>query len=366
MRRLVVAGFVLVLAGLALYGQSATPQPFTVQYVDGSVQVQLKGQTAWKSLKVKDKVPVDATVRLAKGAMIELASGKTVLSLIKDGIYPMTSLLAKVQATSGGLGSTVAQKLAAVTSREVSRETKGGTTAGVRAPNKGEGFDWSNGGYTLQQMLEDEKYKTDQIAKNTFPDGGFEIDNLQFVHWGVKNGYAERMSSDWAEEFGDAIDLGIRALLRSQYDAAISHLRNAVTQAILPNEVKKASYLLAVAYAEAGSPARAWKIISEITVTKDDFEYGDFLIRKAQLQVDALQFEDALLTLKPLLEPLQKDEFGQAACLIAWYAYKGLNRTAEALGMRQKGLSIVILRKDEAGNEQPVETEAKRILASLD
>lgn len=360
MRRLVIAGFVLVLAGLALYGQSATQQPFTVQYLDGSVQVQLKGQTAWKTLKVKAVVPADATLRLAKGAMIELVSGKTVLSLIKDGIYPMASLLAKVKTTSGGLGMTVAAKLKAVSSEPVQSSTTGGVRAIVEVP------DWSNGGYTLAQMLIDEKDKSEKIAKSEFPEGGFDIDNLQFTHWGVKNGYADRMASNWAEEFGDEIDLGIRALIASQYDAAINRLRNAVTQAILPHEVRKANYLLAVAYAEAGSPARAWKIISEMSVAKDDLEYGDFLIRKAQLQVDALQYEDALLTLKPLIEPLAKDEFGQAACLVAWYAYKGLNRAREASDMKKKGLSVVILKKDSAGNEWTAETEAARILATLE
>jgi len=362
MRRLVVAGIVLVLAGFALFGQSAVQQLFTVQYLDGSVQVQLKGQTAWKSLKVNEKVPADATVRLAKGAMIELVSGKTVLSLIKDGIYPMASLLAKVQTTSGGLGSTVAMKLKAVSSEPV----QSSTTGGVRAADASAKRDWSNGGYTLKQMLEDRKFKADQIAKNTFPDGGFEIDNLQFTHWGIRGGYAERMDSDWAEEFGDAIDLGVRALIESQYDAAINRLRDAVTQAILPNEVRKANYLLAVAYAEAGSPARAWKIISEMSAARDDLEYGDFLIRKAQLQVDALMYEDALATVKPLLEPLQKDDFGQAACLVAWYAYKGLNRTKEAADIRQKGLSVVFYGEDDRGNKVAVESEASRILKSLE
>jgi hypothetical protein len=362
MRRLVVAGLILILAGLAVYGQSAAQQSFTVQYFDGSVQVQLKGQTAWKTLKINEKVPADATIRLAKGAMIELVSGKTVLTLIKDGVYPMTSLLSKVQSTSGSLGSTVALKLKAVSSEPVQTSTAGG----VRAADASAKCDWSNGGYTLKQMQDDEKLKADQIAKSTFPDGGFEIDNLQFTHWGIRGGYAERMDSDWAEEFSDAIDLGVRALIKSQYDAAVNYLRNAVTQAILPNEVRKANYLLAVAYAEAGSPARAWKIISEMTIARDDLEYGDFLIRKAQLQVDALQYEDALATLKPLLEPLQKDDFGQTACLVAWYAYKGLNRTKEAADIRQRGLSIVFYGEDDKGNKVVVPSETARILASLE
>ena len=111
MRKLVVAGIFLVVAGLVAFGQAAAPKPFVVQYVDGSVQVQLKGQTTWKALKAKDQVPVDATVKVGKGAMIELVRDKTVLSLIKEGTFPITSLVAQGQSSDAPLGATVAAKI---------------------------------------------------------------------------------------------------------------------------------------------------------------------------------------------------------------------------------------------------------------
>ena len=100
-------------------------------------------------------------------------------------------------------------------------------------------------------------------------------------------------------------------------------------------------------------------------VRPDDTEYRDYLLRKAQLQVDALQNEDALATLKPLLEPLAKDEFGQAACLVAYYAYKGLDRAKEAADVKQKGLAIVYYRTDEKGAQVEVTSETAKILATL-
>jgi hypothetical protein len=360
MRRLVVAGFLLVLAGFALFGQVAVQAPFLVQYVDGSAQVQLKGQTAWKTLKARDQVPADATVKLAKGAMVELARDKTQLSLIKEGIYPMAGLLSKVQASGAGLGSTVAQKIRLVSSQPVQSSTTGGVRAGTVKR------DWSSGGYTRKQKLEDEKEKADLIAKKEVPKEGFEIDNLQFFYWGIKGGYAERENPRMYEEYKDALDQGIRALIDAQYEAAIEHLRGAVTAAIFTEEVRKANYLLAGAYVEIGSPVRAWKIISGMSVAKDDMEFGDFLLRKAQLQVDALEYEDALATLKPLLEPLAKDEFGQAACLVAYYAYKGLNRGRDASEIKQRGLGITFLGEDDKGNKVVVESETARILAGLE
>jgi Tfp pilus assembly protein PilZ len=362
MRKLVVAGFLLILAGFVLYSQTTVQQPFVVQYVDGSVQLQIRGQTAWKTLKAKDQVPADATVKLAKGAMMEMSRDKTVLSLIKEGMYPMAGLLSKVQASGTGLGSTVAQKIKSVSSDPV----QSSTTGGVRAAQAGDKRDWSNGGYSLQQKLKDEKEKADLIAKKDMPKEGFEIDNLQFFYWGLKGGYAERENPRMYEEYKDAVDRGIRAMIDSQYDAAIENLRGAVTQAIFTEEIRRANYLLAVAYIDAGSPVRAWKIISGMNVVKDDLEYGDFLVRKAQLQVDSLQYEDALATVRPLLEPLAKDEFGQAACLVTYYADTGLNRNKEAADARQKGLGIQFFTEDENGKKVETQSETARILKSLE
>jgi hypothetical protein len=348
MRKLLSTVTMFFLVGLALYGQTAATQPFAVQYVDGSVQVQLKGQTAWKTLKAKDQVPVDATLKVAKGAMIELARDKTVLTLIKEGTYPMAGMIAKLQSSGAGIGSTVAAKIRAVASEPVQNST----TGGVRAAKAGEMPDWSNGGYSVQQKLKDESSGHDYL-------------DLQFKFWGVRGGYADRPTLRMYEEYWAAVDEGIRALIDSNYDKAIPQLRNAVTEAIFDDEVKRANYLLAVAYAEGGSPARAWKILSELEVVPDDLEYRDYLIRKAQLQVDSLLNEDALATLKPLLDPLVKDEFGQAACLVAYYAYKGLDRAKEAADVKQKGLAITFTRTDEKGNKVQVTSETGKILATL-
>jgi hypothetical protein len=348
MRKLLLTGTMFVLAGLALFGQAAATPPFAVQYVDGSVQVQLKGQTTWKTLKVKDEVPVDATLKVAKGAMIELARDKTVLTLIKEGTYPMAGMIAKVQSSGTGVGSTVAAKIKAVASEPV----QSSTTGGVRAAKAGEKPDWNNGGYSLQQKLKDDAEGHDYL-------------DLQFRFWGVRGGYADRPALKMYEEYWVAVDDGVRALMESTYDKAIQHLRDAVTEAIFDDEVKRANYLLAVAYAEGGSPARAWKILSELQVGPDDLEYKDFLIRKAQLQVDSLLNEDAIATLKPLLDPLSKDEFGQAACLVAYYAFKGLDRAKEAADAKQKGLSITYTRTDEKGNQVQVTSETAKILATL-
>jgi hypothetical protein len=368
MRRLGLAGVFLAVVGLVLYGQAAAQQPFVVQYVDGSVQIQLKGQTTWKRLPIKAEVPVDASIRVGRGGMIELSRQKTVLSLIKEGVYSMTQLVGKLPTSDSSLGASVAEKLAAVSKKQIQT-----STAAIVRADKSEVLvrgaitaDWSNGGYTPEQFRIDEKTKAAGLAQKELPPGGFEIDNLQFFYWGIRGGYAEHEYPRMYEEYKDGIDRGIRALLGSRYEEAIESLRSAVNAAIFPDEERRANYLLAVAYVEAGSPVRAWKIISSMTVQKDDLEYGDFLLRKAQLEVDAAQYEDALVTLKPLVAPLVQNEFGQTACLVAYYAYRGLNRGREAADIRQKGLAITFSTVDEKGNPVVIEPETARMLKSLD
>ena len=115
MRRLIVAGLFLIAAGFTLYGQSTAPKFFKVQYVDGKVEMQLKGQTKWNPLQINTLVAVDATVRLAEGATVELMLDKTRVSLIKAGTYPMASLASKVKTSTGTrLGARVAQKVAMI------------------------------------------------------------------------------------------------------------------------------------------------------------------------------------------------------------------------------------------------------------
>jgi hypothetical protein len=245
-----------------------------------------------------------------------------------------------------GIGSTVAQKIKAVASEPVQSSTTGGVRAGIPTAN------WSDGGYSLLQKQKDDLAGNDYL-------------NLQFKFWGIRGGYADRPTLQMVEEYSVAVDKGVRALIEGTNDKAIQYLRDAVTEAIFDDEVKRANYLLAVAYTEGGSPARAWKILSDLAVGSEDLEYKDYLIRKAQLQVDSFLNEDALVTLKPLLDPLSKDEFGQAACLVAYYAYKGLDRSKEAADMKQKGLGIKITVKDENDNKVEVTSETANILSTL-
>jgi hypothetical protein len=294
MRRLIVAGFFLVVAGFALYGQATVQKPFKVQYIDGTVEMQLKGQPMWKQLNVNTLVPADATVRLGGGSTVELMLGKTRISLIKAGTYPMASLVSKAKVSSGtGLGASVAQKVAMiVTGPDTSIPTgvRGSTPMGVRSP-----------------------------------DGAAPKFGLSEMMWG----------EDTKEFYTEVTAL----LVTKKYAKAIEKLEPEVATTIGNIKVYSQS-LLVEAYLGSGETSRAWKQLVLMEVDPKLPFYNDYLILKGQVQADALEFADSLATLKPLLDPLAEDAYGQSACLIAYHAYKGLDKPAEAAAIRAKGIAI--------------------------
>lgn len=286
MRRLIVAGFLLLVAGFALYGQSTAQKPFKVQYVDGTVEMQLKGQAAWKPLKVNTLVPIDATVRLVGGAAVELMLDKTRFSLIKAGTFPMAGLVSRMKTSTGtGLGASVAQKIAMITTtpNAAIAGTRSSAIAGVRG--------------------DPEKYGIPRDVM--WPDS---LDAIETLLNEMKFGLAE--------------------------ERLVRELRN-------PGPLKLLfEFRLAEAYLGLRQTARAWQLISSMTPGPSLGCYNDFLVLKSQLQADALEYLDSLATITPLLEPLAQNGYGQFACLIAYHDFKNLGRAEEASDIRARGIAI--------------------------
>jgi hypothetical protein len=309
----------VVLAAGPAAAQSTAPQPFEVRYLEGSVQVQLRGTTKWTSLKVEAKVPGDATVRLAKGALLELADGSKVLSLIKQGIYDLALVAGRAPA-SGGLASAVATKLRVLTSERQQASSAGGTRADMcDEPQK-----FANGGCT------------DPAASSS-------ACTVVFVHWGVRAGSVRvyPAAQEFLDDAGLAIDMAIRDLLRGNYAKAVARLKpHDDVRGTDRDFLVEVRYLLASAYAESGQSALAWKLLSGLTVKPGDRAYRDVLVRRAQVLVDCGAAEDALTALKPLLDPLERSEYGQAASLVAWQAWLALDNPKLAAEARQRGIGI--------------------------
>jgi hypothetical protein len=70
---------------------SLSAVPLTVSWADGKVELQ-KG-SSWVVINIGDQIDSASTVRLAKGASIELSSGKQKISLTAAGSYVLDSIL---------------------------------------------------------------------------------------------------------------------------------------------------------------------------------------------------------------------------------------------------------------------------------
>jgi len=65
---------------------------YSVEYINGAVDCRV-GQD-WKSLGPGDPVSADTSIRLSRGAIVELAASGKRISLVKEGVYAMASLSA--------------------------------------------------------------------------------------------------------------------------------------------------------------------------------------------------------------------------------------------------------------------------------
>jgi hypothetical protein len=88
MKRLTIAVMIAFVATLCL-----SAVPMTLSWVDGKVD--LKKGSSWVAVGMGDKIDSSSTIRLGKGASVELTDGKRKMSLSAPGTYLVDNLLKK-------------------------------------------------------------------------------------------------------------------------------------------------------------------------------------------------------------------------------------------------------------------------------
>jgi hypothetical protein len=88
MKRLIIIVLISFVAALGLYAV-----PLTVSWADGKVD--FKNGGSWVAVNVGDKIDSASTVRLGKGASVELSDGKRKVSLTAEGSYVPDALFKK-------------------------------------------------------------------------------------------------------------------------------------------------------------------------------------------------------------------------------------------------------------------------------
>jgi tetratricopeptide (TPR) repeat protein len=278
MRNTIISVFCLIFAAAT----TATCQSFTVEYLDGAVD--LMTTKGWSGLSLGDSVGADANIRISKGGMVELFNATLRISIVKEGTYLISAIL-KAGKSSGqkGLGASLAQKLHLLTAGWQGAGEVGGIR-GAQAGNSGD--------------LE----------------------------------YVDEYTMTWDTVSG--------LFASGKYTEAIPLLVRAKTDASGLDEQADFGYLLAVAYYNSGETAQAYRAISTLSVDPRHFYYPDYVILKAQVLLDGFAYQDALSILTPFIASRPQPSFVQIALLLSAQCSRGLGDEKGAQDALAKGYLI--------------------------
>jgi tetratricopeptide (TPR) repeat protein len=259
----------------------AFAQAFTVNYLDGTVEMQ--SARGWTSVAIGDKVPADATVRISQAGSLELLRAKTKITLLKDGVYSMASLSAAVgKGVSAGVGSTIAQKLQTL----VTEKPKANAAGGVR---------------------------------------------------GAEQGTA---TVTWVDE-NDETRTRVEALLEKQrYAEAVSILNDSIKDAGSDVEAAELTYMLGAAYHGQGQTAKSFRALAKVTPQADAPWYARYVILKAQVLVETQNYGDALDLLTPFISAYPTGEATQLAYLLCGLSQDGLGDKGAAKSALDAGFQL--------------------------
>jgi len=256
-------------------------QAFSVSYLDGAAELQ--ASKVWKALSIGDKVPADGSVRISRNGSLELLRGTLKITILKDGVYDLASLAkATDKSGAGGIGSTILQKLASLTSEK----PRASQPAGVRAEAQGE-------------------------APVTWADENDE------THAQVQTLLADK-------KFADALNVLEKAIKDSTDDRDKAEL----------------TYLMGFAYYGNGQTARAYRALEQISPDPDAGWYARYIILKSQVLVDTSNFKDALAVLSPFINAFPVGETTQVAYLLTYYSLKGLGDQESAAAALDAGYKL--------------------------
>ena len=264
-------------------------QAFSVDYLDGTVELKIpkdKAGKLWKLLAIGDTVASDASLRVGPGSSIELARGRVRITILKPGIYMVADLSkAKEKASVAAIGPALSQKLTAMTT---------------------------------------DKPRTDSAV------GGVR---------GAEQGTSTR-SVEWIEE-NDEVRAKVADYMASgKYKDAVDELTQAIPEAATDEEESERQYMLAAAYYGNGEALRAYRTVAKASPDPKAEYYPRFVLLKAQILVDSLDFREALALLKPLIAAGQAGETAQMAYLLAAVSQKGLGDETSARTSLNAGYAI--------------------------
>jgi Tfp pilus assembly protein PilF len=237
--------------------------------------LQVKQGSGWKDLEIGDRVPDSATVQFDGSGVAELEGSGVRVTLKLRGTYQLAEIVAKSKEVSAtGLGSMVKGRVAGVMRGTQKNES---TVAGVRAAEAG----------------------------------------------------SDKEKVSWLGSATDLMAQAKRSLESGDYEKALSPLTEAYDYAD-ESEEPEILYYTALANAMLDRSAKALEVISDVKMAPTDQLYGDFLVLRGQLLVDALSFKDAYGSFDTYRSALPAGPSIQLANLMAGFCAMQLGERAEA------------------------------------
>lgn len=280
MKRLVLTGVFL-----SLVITLGVAQALTVEYADGTVQVQTtKG---WKDLSVGSSVAADAKVRISDSGSVEFSRGAQRFSLLKDGVYALADVLkSSGRAGEAGVGVTLTRKL-----RNVAAGGQQSSTAvgGVRGAAQG--------------------------------------DNSQNLTW-------------MGDEEDDPSSKARALLDKDRFKEAEKEIVQALDKTQDEQRKQDLSYLLAAAYYGQGESARAYRALVLLKDDPGSTYHPDSVILKAQILLDNRAYADSLKVLKDFIAQKPDNSYAQVGYLLSAQCYKGLGDDKSAKAALDAGYAL--------------------------
>jgi tetratricopeptide (TPR) repeat protein len=230
-----------------------------IVFMEGVVKV--KTNTGWQTVSIGDSLELSSMVTLESGAILEIASESTTITIYDEGTYTLKDLVNSLTQVKSQ------PTLYAVDSR-------------------------------IQNIVQGNKYHRSSAA-------------------GLRG--FDRLSRG-----SDPISVGQKMLAQGRYDDAIKHFNKLLDEWPYEEARPFFIYYLAYAHAEKQEKARALKLLDSLSLEDSHVLYADYIMLKGRLLLESFAYKRALDIFEQYLTLNIQDEKTQAILILGSLCYRGL------------------------------------------
>lgn len=269
-------GVSVILLGIFLFlTPGLVAEDFFVAYAEGDVTV--RQGNSWREVNIGDTLTEENIIRLGKASVAELSSSRDVITLTREGTYPLEKMVEESeQREKVGFGSILSGK--------------------------------------LETALKGTKHKEQSVAGGV---RGSEAVENEGMSW---------MTSDTAA----LIASGKEELAGGDVEAALSLFQEAYDYALDDEEMGMAAFYLAGCYDLKGEKETALSLLEDVKLSLDSELYTDFHVLKGKLLVETFAYAEAERSLSGFQFSRADEESSQLLYLLLGVSCFGQDKTDAA------------------------------------